>query len=557
MLISITACILSALLLALAFPLSLPPELMQPLTANGLSLPGWQAANGFAQLPGLAFLALLPLLWVIRRSPSPAAAAGYGYLTGALWLVLHLDWIGSFGVAPVIMLTLFFSLPTALFAWLGQRIFHEQSAGLVCWGLPLAWTALEYLRSFGFWALPWNLLGYSQTHNLPLLQVADLGGVYAVSFLIVLANCLLFLLISGHGGRQRSWAHSLIGLGLICLALGYGDRRLDSIDGKPREERVRVALIQGGVDTKERWSGSELQRMLAVYEPASEELAQQWSGERIEERRRQFEDSADESGFVADFQGPLDEPQLLLVWPESCIPKRVEPHNPEDLPLGIWNFVETNQNTTLLMGALSNPHAEDDWENTAVLIRPDHVIQWVYSKVRLVAYGEVVPFRGLVRFLDYPWGSRDLTGGRDTGSFELRGLRISPMVCFDNIFSFLFMREARRGSDMFLLITNNSWYDLKNGIRQHADIDVLRAVEHRRPLARVSTTGWSHFIEPSGRISQQSSTDELATLSQWEGPSSGLSYYTRLGDLFAQLCVLATLVIGLRLVVAHRSEGWL
>lgn len=557
LLISITACILSALLLALSFPLSLPPEMMQPLQSSGVPIPGWQAAGGFAQLPWLAFVALIPFLWVIRRSPSPAAAAGYGYLTGALWLLLHLDWIGSFGVAPVVMLTLFFSLPTALFAWLGQRIFNERSAVLACWGLPAIWTALEYLRSFGFWALPWNLLGYSQTASLKLIQVADLGGVFAVSFLVMLANCALFLLFSGHGGGQRALAHSLLAASLICAALGYGDWRIGQLEDMPREQRIQVALVQGGVDTKGRWSGDELQRMLGVYEPASEELARKWSGERTEERRAQFEDSADSDGFVADYTGPLDEPQLLLVWPESCIPKRVEPAHPDDLPLGIWNIVESNENTTLLMGALSNPHNEDDWENTAVLVRPDHVIEWAYSKVRLVAYGEVVPFRGIVKFLDYPWGSRDLTGGRDTASFELRGVQVCPMVCFDNIFSFLFMREARRGSDMFLLITNNSWYDLKNGIRQHADIDVLRAVEHRRPLARVSTTGWSHFIEPSGRISQQSNTDELATLTQWEGRSSIHSWYTRLGDLFAQLCVLASILLGLKLVFAHRSEGWL
>lgn len=555
LLISITACILSAILLAFSFPLSLPTELMQPLADAGLILPGWQAGNGYAQLPWLAFISLVPMLLAIRRTDSPLQAAGFGYLTGFCWLLLHLDWVGSFGVAPVVLLTLYYSIPLALFGWLANRLMAEQSTALLCWGIPLAWTALEYLRSFGFWALPWNLLGYSQTGSLKLIQVADIGGVFAVSFLIVLANCALLLLFTQHGGNLRSWAHMLLAAGLITIATGYGDWRIGQLESEPREERVRIALVQGGVDTKSRWSGDELQRMLAVYEPASEELAGEWT-EQLAERDSMEMDSG-EDGFVADFQGPLDEPMMLLVWPESCIPKRVEPAKPDDLPLGIWNVLEQSDNTMLLMGALSNPHREDLWENSAVLVKPDHAIEWIYSKVRLVGYGEVVPFRRLVRFLDYPWGSNDITAGRDTGSFTLRGVTISPMVCFDNVFSFLFMREARRGSDLFLLITNNSWYDLKSGIRQHADMDVLRAVEHRRPLARVSTTGWSHFIEPSGRIVQQSPTDELATLERWQGHSTESSLYTDLGDVFAQLCVVGSVLLGLMVVFAHRSEGWL
>jgi len=553
LLISLTACILSALLLAFSFPLSLPPDMLTPLDQAGLQLPGWHSA-GYAQLPWLAFIALIPLLEVCRRSTSMASAAVWGYFTGILWLLLHLDWIGSFGLLPVIMLTLFFALPTALFAWFAWRLLHEDSAALLCWGLPLLWTAIEYLRSFGFWAFPWNLLGYSQTASLKLIQVADLGGVFAVSFLIVLANCVLYLLLSKHGGGQRAWAHGLLGAGLFVAALGYGDRRISELDSQPREQRVKLAL---GVDTRDSWNQKQLVRMLGIYEPASEQLATQWTEEIRTKRDADMAAAALEDGFVPDFTGPLDEPQLLIIWPESCIPKYIEPEYPDDLPLGIWNFLDKSENTTLLMGALANPHAPLRWENSALLVSRDHVIEWIYSKVRLVAYGEVVPFRGLVTFLNYPWGSGEISEGRETRALELRGMRISPMICFDNVLGYLFLREARSGSDMFVMITNNSWYDLKSGIRQHADIDIMRSVEHHRPLARVSTTGWSHFIDPVGRIEQQSATDQLATLSQWEGRSSGLSTYTRYGDLFAQFCLLITLLLCTRVLIAHRSEGWL
>jgi apolipoprotein N-acyltransferase len=186
---------------------------------------------------------------------------------------------------------------------------------------------------------------------------------------------------------------------------------------------------------------------------------------------------------------------------------------------------------------------------------------WPYSKVRLVPYGEVVPFRGMITFLRFPWnfGGRDLNAGSELKPMEWRGHKIGALICFDNVFNFIPLTEARAGAQYLVLMTNNSWYPMRSGIRQHADIDVLRAIETRRPLLRCSTTGWSQLVDRSGRIvkSTQQRVGVPETLQVATQPGSGNTVYMRTGDLFAQFCLLLALIIAVPPVIAGRSEGFL
>jgi apolipoprotein N-acyltransferase len=186
---------------------------------------------------------------------------------------------------------------------------------------------------------------------------------------------------------------------------------------------------------------------------------------------------------------------------------------------------------------------------------------WPYSKIRLVPYGEVTPFRGIVTFLHFPWdfGGVDLNAGRDLKPLVWRGHSIGAMICFDNIFSFIPRAEAKAGAQFLVVMTNNSWYPMRSGIRQHCDIDVFRAIETRRPLLRCSTTGWSQAVERNGRIikSSQQRVGAPDTVEAAIQPGSGTTAYMAVGDLFAQLCLLLSLLMVVPPLVRGRSEGFL
>ncbi|MBN2081971.1 apolipoprotein N-acyltransferase [bacterium] len=545
MVLRLICAILAGLLLAAASPLSLPEiPLPEPWGTLALGIPGWHAEAGFGQVAWLAFVALIPLLEAAKNSKSRLEAFGLGYLAGLAWLIPHWIWLISFGWLPVILLAAWFALPVGLVALAMKLIIDCRRPALVVWGIPAVWTGIEFLRSFGFWAFPWNLLGYTQAHQLPLIQVADLGGVYAIGFLIVLANTAGWAILSALGPLRYRLGHALAAGAVLLLVLAYGEWRLSEDYKSYTQPALNIALVQGGVDTFERWSDDRLQRSLDAYVPLSAEALDHWDVYQDREESGRF-----------DLPGPRRMGEMLVVWPESALPRSMDPRRPERVPYEVQNLIDDHENSALLTGAIGRPTGGDESYNGCLLIGGGDDLRWPYSKVRLVPYGEVVPLREVARFLDYPWGDYDLSGGESLAPLRWRGHVLGLGVCFDNVFSFLARGQVKQGAGGLVLVTNNSWYQLASGIRQHCDMDILRAVEFRRPLARVSTTGWSHLISPSGRILTETAPYSSGLIEAVMWPGDTQSAYLRFGDLFALLCLLAGSLVVLGAAFAGPSEG--
>lgn len=536
--------VLAGLLLAAAFPLSLPAlPLGHVLGDVPIGIPGWQAA-GYGQVSWFAFVALIPLLEVAHHSRSGLAAFGWGFFSGLVWLTLHWMWLSSFGWLPVLLLAGMFSLPVGLAVLLFSYLIRSAKPGLIAWGVPAIWVALEYLRSFGFWAFPWNLLGYTQARNSALIQVADLGGVYLVSFLIVLVNTAIWLLLTPLGKLRYRFGLAALTAGLVLLALAYGEFRQGWDYSSLTAQPLQLALVQGGMETRERWSEDRLTTSLDAYLPPSRRALADWD-EELTHRREATPSQI----------GPRQLGDLLIVWPEGVLPRIMDQRRIESIPYDVRELLNGHDSAALLLGALGRPVNDDEVNNGCLLVQAGERFSWPYSKLRLVPYGEIVPLREVARFFDYPWGDYDLSAGRSTVPLRWHGHSLGLMICFDNVFGFIARREVRTGAGGLVLMTNNSWYQLVSGVRQHCDIDVLRAVEYRRPLARVSTTGWSHLISPSGRILAQTEVQSAGLLQAGMWPSDALTPYLLCGDLFAQLCLLASVLLTVALLVAGRSDG--
>lgn len=612
------ASLLSALLLALSFPLTLPalptwllagfPFALPADPALGsFSIPGLDTSGGYIQFPALAFIALVPLLLAVRAAWRPAEAFGLGMLTGFVWLLLTLLWINNFGMTPVLLLSAYFALPLGLFCWLAYRLMHAparptpQVARLI-WGLPLAWVGIEYLRSFGLWSFPWNLLGYTQASIPLLVQTADTLGVYGVSFLVALINCAVVLLLSSAGTPQLRLRH-VSAAALLALAYsGYGWWRLHEHAGIDRSQPppLDFALVQGGYSSLRTWTPETFVETLDAYVPVTREILG-WPEPNLSgpnfgtsafgsselgvsttgatdaisaSASFSSEDAAADPPTALSSVGPPLPPRLapstlrggrdlLVVWPESAIsrPGGMDPRRAGTIPYEVTSLLHGQQGAGLLLGAIGMPHLDRTPENGCILVDSGGLTSWPYSKIRLVPFGEAVPFRNAVTFLQLPWdfGGRDIVSGRDLEPMRWREHSFGPLICFDNVFPFVTRQQARRGAQYFVLMTNNSWYPMRSGVRQHADLDVLRAVECRRPLLRVSTTGWSQVVEASGRITRSTHVRVGApeTLRVAVTPGTGTTPYMLIGDLFAQLSLLAALVVCLPPLLLVRSEGFL
>ncbi len=230
-----------------------------------------------------------------RSWQRPAAAFGWGWLAGLLFFFTLLSWLnftfsvysaipGPLVYVPTLALAAYCALYVGLFAaalaWLAGR-------GSPAWALlcaPFVWVAGEWVRGHLLGGFPWGLLGYSQYRELPVIQIAELGGVYAVSFVVVAANSALAALF------VLRWRRALVGLVVAACSslatLGFGAMRLAQW-GAARGE-VQIGIMQPSIEQPLKFDPNHAAQTLAIY---------------LELTRR----------------AARDRPQLL-VWPETAMP---------------------------------------------------------------------------------------------------------------------------------------------------------------------------------------------------------------------------------------------
>ena len=409
--------------------------------------------------------------------------------------------------------------------------------------VPAAWTALEYARSHVFTGLGWNLLAYSQTAWLPVIQAADITGAWGVSFLIVLVNVTLSELLDSrfpdarrttHDARQRTYQSIIWTCVAVLVAVGYGVWRLSHVGGG---ETTRVAVVQGNIPQTEKWDESKHDEILQRYETLTREAAK-------------------------------TRPDLI-VWPETSVPGFL------DLDEDITQRLFTLASTVQLPMLVGSPRTQLDglvWRmtNGAALLEGNEVVRW-YDKLHLVPFGEFIPFEHQL-----PWLRRvmppigEFVPGRTYTVFQTpvasdewrvasrasslvtghSSLDFSVLICFEDVFPELARRFVRNGARLLLVITNDAWFGPTAAAYQHVQASTFRAVELRVPLARAANTGWSGCIDASGRrlgsVHDGSGNELFVSGTQTCDLPTGAanSLYLKWGDWFALLCLVVTLGAG-------------
>jgi apolipoprotein N-acyltransferase len=475
--------------------------------------------------PGLSFLAwiaLIPLLIALEES-SPRIAFRIGMTSGITAYAMILYWLNivfvQYGKLPwsvsipvylllVIWLAMFYGLSTGL-ARLGELIGIKAAITL-----PVSWVAFDFIRSFLFSGFAWAMLGHSQFRTLPLIQIADLGGVYGITLLIVLANIVLYRALRAVSGSGIPYPVKSAALLLILLfgTLFYGFNRLNEpvpTDAKP----LRVALIQGNIPQDVKWSPEFRQRTVDTYERLTREAS----------------------------KGGVD----LVVWPESAVPFFFQ-----DEPLQAERIrnLARELNTCLLFGSPAHElrNGRSTFLNSAFMLSPRGETVGRADKLHLVPFGEYVPLGNILTFInklvvgigDFAPGERAVT--LDTGSTKL-----GVQVCYEVIFPELARQYVQAGARVLVAITNDAWFGRSSAPYQHLAIATFRAIETRTPLIRAANTGITAIIDQNGHIRTMSGLFVEAYRTGEIKPGSGKSLYLTIGDLPAWLCVLASAGIAL------------
>jgi apolipoprotein N-acyltransferase len=463
-------------------------------------------------------VALVPLL-VSALVRAPRQALADGWLMGTAFFLVLLRWLDHtfrhyslipwpLTWLPVLGLAAYCGLYVGVVASLVSRLGRGLGPGWALAAAPALWVSAEWVRGWFLSGFPWGLAGYSQYRQLPVIQVAELAGVYGVSFLIVAVNAALAGL-AALGGR-RALGGLLATLLLLGGALAFGAWTLTGrARGEAAAPTVRVALVQPSIEQTLKWDPAYRAETLRIYTDLTRRAAR-------------------------------ERPEIVL-WPETAAPifLRRDPALLAEL-----QALAAEAGVPLLVGSLDGD--ERGFYNSAFLLEGQG-IRATYDKIHLVPFGEYVPLVRLIGFVRR-WAEfiSEFQPGRAAKVFGEVTPPFGVVICYEGIFPELFREFVAGGARYMVNITNDAWFGTTSGPWQHLAMLPLRAVEHRVAIARAANTGVSAFIEPSGRIGKTLGLFERGILLERLPDSGGArTVYTRLGDLFASLCLGASAAAGL------------
>lgn len=465
----------------------------------------------------VAWFALVPLLLALRGTSDRAALA-----LGALWAIVAAEGVGTWfatGVAhyygrPLAVGALFFAGVSlilaapfyAAFSAVYARLGRDQRLGAYepLWA-PAAWVACELARARFLVGNPWALLGYTQVGWTPIVQIADLTGVYGVSFVVFATNAAVATcLAKGIGSRaaRRGLATAAV-LTLTLVVYGVGRMTRPLAAGAPLD----VAIVQASTDVGAAWRPELYGANLDAYLRLSHDV--------------------------------LRERPDLVVWPESAVTFFLED---EPAYRAAIARVFGASGAELIAGGPA--HDDGDAEharyfNSAFLIGADAAILDRYDKTRLVPFGEYFPFSGLEPLRRRFAFARVFTPGAPRGPLVDGRHPIGSVICFEAMYPELVSEQVVRGATLLVNLTNDAWMGDTSFAPFHLAIASLRAVESRRYLVRAAATGISAVIDPFGRTVAEIPAFTPGTRTVRVEALDGLTFYARYGDVFAVACAIA------------------
>jgi apolipoprotein N-acyltransferase len=518
----------------------------------------------------LSWIAVAPLLVAILRARVPETLQldgqarllpatpwqGFllGYGSGILWWAATCYWV--FGTmhqygrlpAPVAgLLMLGFCMYLALYQGLfgsvlaliaGGKIAGSKIAGVksatsgasiqrALVAAPFLWVAVELART-RISAVPWELLGYSQTGNFALTRIAPLVGVYGLSFEIVLVNSV-FAAACVVEKEQRKRLLAAACAAAVMLQAGQ------LLTPPPLAANHTALLVQPNIPIQDgaMWTKDYFEDTLRDLTAVSLHPAGERTGQRYD----------------------------LIVWPESPSPFYTSDPIFRDAVSGLarqsgtWVVAGAIGETPAMHSSVNNPGESSSVFNSAALVSPRG--EWVgrYDKVHLVPFGEYLPFP---RLLAFAGGLTKEVGEFERGTsrapLDAGGTRVGVAICYESVFPDEVRQLPLAGARVLLNISNDGWYGDSGAWKQHLQQTQMRAIENGQWLLAGTNTGVTASIDPYGRIVAATPRKIRTALAAPYALSSGTTFYTRHGDWFAYLCAIISVGAVIARFVFSRSS---
>lgn len=490
----------------------------------------------------LGWILFVPWLLALDRAGSTRAALGVGYAMSVAFALVIFGWF------PPSMAS--YAGVSSGWCWflfaLGAPLLEPQF--LTCavarhlakrWARPgdrlrpALVGALVYVGTEGLWPkLFADTLGHGLYASVYLRQGADLAGAHGLTLVLLLGNEAILAagLALASGARRRARAPVAAVGALLLASFGYGYIRYAQVTAHVRHgSEVVVGAVQANITRYD-----QLARQMGMYQVVRTVLDTHYA--------------------LSNELLAANKPDLL-VWPETVYPTTFgTPKSQDGLDLDneIARFVQERQ-VPLIFGAYDVDEAGREY-NAAVLLEPSHDGRLefeTYRKTMLFPITEWMPDAlesPRVREL-LPWAGTWKRGpGPRAVSFQLRGgkpIRLAPLICYESIFPGYVAEAARQGAELLVTLSNDTWFT-DEAAHHHLTVAAFRSIETRLPQVRVTNSGISALIDPTGEILAHTGYDRrervalaaprvdriptlMVALGDWLGPPTMIAGLALLG----------------------------
>lgn len=381
--------------------------------------------------------------------------------SGISWVYVSIHVHGNASVPLAVALTALFcmalALLHALFAWTYVRFVRALPGGMLV-GFPALWVLFEWSRDWLLTGFPWLYLGYAHLGTW-ISGWAPVTGVFGLSLIVALTGTCLFL-----AWRSRQPV-AVTTYAVIVITLWGGGAVLKPTQWVARAsaEPLQVALVQPNVPQENKWDPEWYKPIITQLREMTEPLI-----------------------------GKVD----IIIWPESAIPNYIQRAGDFIEPLA---EKAREGETTLITGVPYRPVGSREYYNSIIARgygRGD------YLKQRLVPFGEYIPLeaqlRGIIEFFDLPMSGFS-PGPPDQEPLRAGAYRVAPFICYEIVYGGLVARAAK-DTDLFITISNDTWFGDSIGPRQHLQIAQMRGRENGRFVLRATNNGITAIIDHQGRL---------------------------------------------------------
>ncbi len=552
----------------------------------------------------VGWIALVPLVFLVRIPQRTRKMYTAIYVMGFLSYVATLEWM-RYGdktmytawIATAVYLAMYYPAFVAI-----TRVAVHRLRLPLTLAVPVVWVGLDLLRAHFITGCSWYCLAHTQYRWTTMIQVSDVVGAYGVTFVLAMMSACVAGLVPeslidslkmvlpehraarqgaehvSQNGQRRPAISVAVSLSVVCAVLVYGYVRRTQADFA---QGPRVALVQGNFISSVKHDPREWRRILNVHR--------------------------DLTGEAVRFQPDV------IVWPETMFPwllytmkteltdEQLVAIAPVDNNMEAWvtNFRDPLVKETLndraseagaaMIVGIATIEADADrfrQYNSAVLVHPQAGVTARYDKIHRVIFGEYVPLKDVLPFLQMltPFSSHfGIEAGAAPVVLQHQQYRYAPLICFEDTVPHLVRNMVRtsaasgsegKTADCLVNLTNDGWFHGSRELDQHLITSLFRAVECRKPLVRAVNTGISAFIDGDGVILEPEvyiDADNREKGSMRDPQTGGWrkslnavlvnavpldnrsSLYVAYGDWFAGLCAAITAVAAVFGIVPRRS----